>query len=211
MTITKFGHSCLLIEENGTRIVLDPGTFTTEQNSLKDIDVILITHEHGDHLSVDSIKEIVKNNPEVKILTNASVAAILEKEAIPATVVKHGDVVTEKGVTFEGVGETHAVLINGVPPIENIGFIIAGRLFYPGDALTLAEKPIEILALPAFAPWSKLSETVDYTIAVHPKIAFPVHDAILAHPGMMGHWFTEIFSKEGIEYKAVDLNKAYEF
>ncbi len=211
MTITKFGHSCLLIEEGGARILLDPGTFTTEQNSLKDIDVVLITHEHGDHVSMDSMKQIMANNPEAKVLTNGSVQAMLEKEGIAATVVKQGETVTEKGITFEGVGEKHALLITGVPQIENVGFFINNRLFYPGDALTLPHKDIEVLALPAAAPWSKISETIDYALAVKPRVAFPVHDGILAHPEMMHGWFESILGQADIAFKPIQLNTPTEF
>ncbi len=211
MMITKFGHSCLLIEENGTRILLDPGSFTTEQNSLKDITVVLITHEHGDHVSIDSLKQVMANNPDAKILTNTSVQAMLEKEGIQSTAVKQGDVVTEQGVTFEGIGEKHAVLITGVPQIENVGFLINNYLFYPGDALTLPHKEVPVLALPAAAPWSKLSETIEYAKGVAPKVAFPVHDGILAHPEMMRGWFEGILGQEGITFKPLPLNTPTEF
>ena len=50
MKITKFGHSCLLVEENGVRILFDPGSYSTAQNDVKNIDVVLITHEHSDHV-----------------------------------------------------------------------------------------------------------------------------------------------------------------
>ncbi len=46
MNITKIGHCCLLIKEQGLTILTDPGTWTTDQNNLTGIDVVLITHEH---------------------------------------------------------------------------------------------------------------------------------------------------------------------
>lgn len=211
MKITKFGQSCLLIEESGARIILDPGTFSTAQNSLQNIDMILITHEHGDHFSMDSVKEILKNNPEAKIFTTTAVMEILNKEGISSTVVANGETVTEKGITIEGVGELHAVLVNQMPQSQNVGFIIAGRLFYPGDAFTLPGKEIEILALPAAAPWAKLSEVVDYAIAAKPKIAFPVHDSILAHPSMMHRYVLKILGDLGIEFRPIELDTGYEF
>jgi L-ascorbate metabolism protein UlaG (beta-lactamase superfamily) len=215
MKITKFGQSCLLIEEMGAegkvRIIMDPGSFSTAQNDLKDIDLVLITHDHGDHLDISSLKQIIANNPDAEILTNSGVQAILEKEGIASEVLAHGEIVTKKGITLEGVGEKHAVLITSMPQSPNVGFIVAGRLFYPGDALTEPGKPVEVLALPAAAPWAKLSEIVDYAFAVKPKVAFPVHDSILANPGMMQGMFIPLFEKEGIEFKPIELNKEYEF
>jgi L-ascorbate metabolism protein UlaG (beta-lactamase superfamily) len=215
MKITKFGQSCLLIEEVGTernvRIIMDPGSFSTAQNDLKDIDLVLITHDHMDHLDVGSLKQVVANNPDAEIITNAGVQALLEKEGITSEVLAHGATVTKKGITLEGVGEKHAILLNSMPQSDNVGFIVNGRLFYPGDALTLPGKPIGVLALPAAAPWAKLSEIVDYTLAVKPTVAFPVHDSILAHPGMMQGMFVPLFEKEGIKFQPVELNKEYEF
>ncbi len=175
---------------------MDPGSFSTAQNDLKDIDLVLITHDHGDHVDVGSVKAIMANNPQAEIITNSAVQALLEKEGIKSEVLAHGETVTKKGITLEAIGEKHAILINSMPQSDNVGFLINGRLFYPGDALTLPGKPIEILALPAAAPWAKLSEIVDYALAVKPKVAFPVHDSILAHPGMMQAMFAPLFEKK---------------
>ena len=82
MKSTKFGHCCLLVEENGVRILTDPGSYSTQQTQVKNIDFVLITHEHEDHLHVDSLKALLENNPQAKIITNKSVGALLEKEGI---------------------------------------------------------------------------------------------------------------------------------
>jgi len=66
MNITKFGHSCLFVEEQELRIIVDPGTYSTMQNGLHDIDVLIITHEHEDHCDINSVAAIVKNNPKIR-------------------------------------------------------------------------------------------------------------------------------------------------
>src|SRR5258706_2321282 len=109
MKLTKFGHCCLLIETKGLRILTDPGVFTTEQNTLTNIDIVLITHEHQDHFHLDSLKVIMKNNPSAKIITNKTVGVLLAKENIPFSTVEHGENTSEKGVVIEGFGILHAV------------------------------------------------------------------------------------------------------
>ena len=52
----------MLVEQAGKRLLTDPGFLSTTQNELKDIDIILITHEHRDHLHTDSLQIILKNN-----------------------------------------------------------------------------------------------------------------------------------------------------
>src|SRR3990167_7420555 len=54
MKIKKIGHCCLRIEEQETVILTDPGVFSTLQNEEQGIDIVLITHEHGDHLHIES-------------------------------------------------------------------------------------------------------------------------------------------------------------
>ena len=60
----------------------------------------------------------------------------------------------------------------------------------PGDALTVVPtEPLEVLFLPTAAPWQKLSEAVTYLRAVAPRTAVPIHQGILAVPGMYyGHF-----------------------
>jgi L-ascorbate metabolism protein UlaG (beta-lactamase superfamily) len=211
MEITKFGHSCLLVVIDGVRILLDPGEYSTEQNSLTDLDAVLITHEHRDHLSMESLKEVMKNNLNVKIYTNGSVKAILEKEGVESELIVHGQTLMVNGVSLEGVGKKHAVVVNSIPPAENVGFLIGGRLFYPGDALTLPGKVIEVLALPTAAPWAKMSEIVDYAISVKPHVAFPVHDAILSSPEMMQGLLMKVLQEAEIEFKPVEIGVTYPF
>lgn len=70
MKVTKFGHSCILVEENSVKILLDPGVFSTDYTDIKDVDALLITHEHQDHFDISGVKKILELNPKIKVLTN---------------------------------------------------------------------------------------------------------------------------------------------
>ena len=214
MKITKLGHCCLLIEENGTRILTDPGSYTDAQNNLKDIDIVLITHEHSDHFHIESVKKILENNPGVSIITNMSVDMLLKKDNIDfGRVVAHGDSLLEKGINFSGFGHTHALIHKEWPVVENTGYFIADKLFYPGDAFYNPEKSVEILALPVSGPWMKISEAIDYAIEINPKKVFGVHDGMLNNfgGGVIKRVPTQILEKHGINFINLELGKEYEF
>jgi L-ascorbate metabolism protein UlaG (beta-lactamase superfamily) len=178
MKITKFGHSCLLVEEGGARILLDPGSYSTIPK-LDSIDAILITHEHSDHFDSVTLKKIMADNPGAPVYTNAVTGEKLATEHIIFTVLGDGQEIIVNGVKIEGIGVDHALIYQDIARVKNTGYLVAGRLYQPGDAYTIPKKAVEILALPIAAPWAKISDTLDYLKAVKPKIVFPIHDAFL--------------------------------
>jgi L-ascorbate metabolism protein UlaG (beta-lactamase superfamily) len=179
MKITKYGHCCLLIEEGGLRILTDPGSFSEGFESARNLDLVLITHEHGDHFHLDSLRKVCAANPDAKVITNSAVGSLMQAEGMAFEVLEHGQSRQDKGVAIEGVGKEHAVIYSSIPAVMNTGYFIGGKLFYPGDALTNPERPVDILALPVAGPWMKISEAIDYARALKPKVWLPVHDAIL--------------------------------
>lgn len=210
MKITKFGHCCLLIEENGVRILTDPGTYSTQQDEAENIDFVLITHEHADHFHIDSLKALLKNNRQAKIVTNKSVGAILERENIAFIIVEDGQNFSVNGVLIEGFGKNHALMHASIQPIRNTGYFIANKFFYPGDAFVDPGKRVEILALPVAGPWMKLSEAIDYAIEVKPRICFPVHEGILKSPGSTHLIPSKVLDSKEIKFVVLEINKEYE-
>lgn len=186
MKIKKFGHCCLLLEVNGplagsrpVRFLTDPGTFTTAQNELTDIDAVLITHEHGDHFHIESLKKILENNPSALVIANSSVGALLKKEGIIYTKVADGDHVEVKGVLVEGSGKDHEIIYGTMGLVENTGYFVAEKFFFPGDAFHLPGKSVDVLALPVAGPWMKMSQAIEYAKAVGARTAFGVHDGMI--------------------------------
>jgi len=211
MKITKFGHCCLLIEENGVRILTDPGTYSMQQSEVKNIDFVLITHEHADHLHIESLQALLKNNPQAKVITNKSVGALLEENSIAFSLVEDGQNFDADGVLIEGFGKDHALMHTSIPPIQNTGYFIADKLFYPGDAFTNPGKQVEVLALPVAGPWMRLLEAIDYAVEVKPKICFPVHEGILKQPGSTHAIPPKVLESEGIKFMVMEIDKEYEF
>lgn len=213
MKITKLGHCCLVVEEKGLRILTDPGNYSIAQNDVKDIDIVLITHEHTDHLHVDSLKTVMKNNPKAKVITNSAVGKILEKEKIKYEIVEHLNKITINGVLIEGFGQEHADIYKTISPVMNTGYFISNKLFYPGDAFFNPEKKVEILALPVAGPWMKISEAIDYAKEIKPNITFPVHDGMfLPGRGNVAHRVPgNVLSSFGIQFVILEEGKEKEF
>ncbi len=211
MEITKFAHSCFLIEDQGQRILIDPGIYSDQQNQLTNLDIVLITHEHPDHFSIDSIKQIIANNPKVKIITNTAVKTILDNENIENLLLEHENSLNESGVLIEAIGDKHAIIHKSIPQFQNTGYYINSKLFYPGDSLTLPNREVEILALPVSGPWLNISEAIDYALEIKPKKCFPVHEALLVHPGVAHSIPPTILEPVGIEFIVIEPTKSYQF
>lgn len=210
MKITKFGHSCLLIEEGEARILIDPGIWSTIPE-IKNLFAILITHEHQDHLSLDLVKSVLKNNPEVVIYTNESVGNKLGSENIPYQRLGNNEQTRVREVLVEGIGEQHAFMFHSHQVVANTGYMIAERFFYPGDALNIPAKPVEILAYPAIAPWMKLFDSLEFGKAIKSKVAFPVHDGFLKLGGPYYNYAEKELETVGTRWVVLEEGKVMEF
>ena len=94
------------------------------------------------------------------------------------------EVMANAGFEVSVHGELHAVIHPDIPRIPNIGFLVGGQVFHPGDAFTVPEEPVATLLLPVHAPWSKLSEVIDYVREVRADQAYALHDALLSELGL---------------------------
>ncbi|GAA3845523.1 MBL fold metallo-hydrolase [Streptomyces lannensis] len=180
MKLTKKSHACIRLEKDGRTLVIDPGAFS-EEDAAVGADAVLVTHEHMDHYSEDRLRAGMEANPGAEIWTLASVAEQISA-AFPGRVhtVGHGDSFTAAGFDVQVHGELHAVIHPDIPRITNVGFLIdGGKVFHPGDALTVPGQAVETLMLPVMAPWNKISEVIDYVREVRPQRAYDIHDALL--------------------------------
>ena len=184
MDFTHFGHACLLVENDGARVLIDPGAFSSGWQDLTDIDAVLITHQHFDHFDQGGVQTLLQDNPGARLVVEAATAAhCSDRLAERAETVSPGDDLTIAGVDLTIVGGEHATIHADVPRIPNIGlFFPASGFLHPGDELAVPSVEVQILALPVSGPWQRLSDAVDYLRAVAPAVAFPVHEAVLSKP-----------------------------
>lgn len=201
MKITKFEHACLVVEEQGQKLIIDPGVYSTSFTDVKGITAVVVTHVHGDHLDIDKLRAIYTENANAKFYAPQQVLDEV-KGAVPMTAVKNGDTKDVSPFKLEFFGKDHSIIHETLPIFQNVGVMVNDILYYPGDSFTIPHKPVQLLALPAGAPWSKVSEEIDFLLAIKPKQAFPTHNAMLSDIGMNGrnNWFTKFASTIATEY-----------
>ncbi len=213
MKIKKLGHCCLIIEEEGKRIMIDPGKYSTLQNEENNLDILLITHEHTDHCHIDSIKTIVQNNPNIKIVTNSSVGKILNESKIDFISIVDGQEINIDQISLIGVGKTHKEVHPSLSTVEDVGFLINQKFFYPGDALHKPKIKPKIIAFPVAGSWIRVGEVIDWLDEIKPEIVIPVHDGILNENGykaLFGN-YKKILLDRGIDFRILEENKEEEF
>jgi L-ascorbate metabolism protein UlaG (beta-lactamase superfamily) len=183
MELIKHGHACIVLSDGERRLVIDPGAFT-DPSAFEGADAVLITHEHFDHFEPERLRAAMDVAPGLEVWTNRSVAAALEGAGDRVHVVGAGDALTVAGFDVHVYGELHAEIHRDLPRIANIGFLVGHQVFHPGDAFTVPEEPVATLLLPVHAPWSKVSEVIDYVRAVDADQAYAVHDGLLNDIGL---------------------------
>lgn len=213
MHIKKLGHCCLLIKTNGLTILTDPGAFSDEQNSVTGIDVILITHEHFDHLHIPSVALVLKNNPGAQVITNSGVGVKLAEANIAHTIVEGRGSIRVGAVEIEAFDGKHEEIFEDIGQVQNTGYMIDSGLFYPGDSFHIPGRAVDVLALPVAGPWCKIPDAIRYALAVRPKKVFPVHDGMLQPERIGGsHKIPEkVLTDAGIEFIAMNAGDEREF
>ncbi len=70
--------------------------------------------------------------------------------------------------------------------MQNTGYFVADKLFYPGDSFINPERVVDVLALPVAGPWCKIGDAIRYALLVRPRVAFPVHDGMIKPGNVAG-------------------------
>ncbi len=185
-TITKYAQSCILIEKDGTRCLIDPGRYVEEMDGMSPadwphIDLILVTHEHADHVDSALVRFLIDRD-HCAVVTNASCAEVLKKDGIDAKALSPGAHHHETPFNVLGVAQTHGDLPSGDPKPEVVGFIVDHTFYTPGDSLVIPDMPhADVLFVPVAGPQMNLYTAREMIGMVKPKIAIPVHYANTAH------------------------------
>ena len=188
LTLTTWGHAGVRLERDDRVLAIDPGTFT-DPRILDGADAVLVTHEHVDHVDVPRLAAALAADGGPDLWAPAPVVEQLTEAGAPAArlhAVDGGASFDAAGFAVQALGHVHATIHPDMPPPANVAFLVDGAVLHPGDSFTPAPAGVrvDVLALPVAAPWLKLAEAVDYVRQVAPRVAVPIHDAILNDAGL---------------------------
>jgi len=182
LTITFIGHGSLMFAFGGKVIHVDPYSKLADYSKLPKADILLITHEHRDHLDPVALEKVRGEKTKV-VLTE-----ICSAQVSGGTVMKNGDVKTIDGLTIEAVPAYNIVgkRENGQPyhpKGAGNGYIITfgdKRVYVAGDTENIPEmkefKHIDIAFLPMNLPYTMTPEmAADAAKMVQPKVLYPYH------------------------------------
>jgi L-ascorbate metabolism protein UlaG (beta-lactamase superfamily) len=182
LKITFIGHGTLMFVYNGKVVHVDPYGRLADYSKLPKADLILVTHEHGDHLATKAIKTIRQEATKV-VLTKACA----EKVA-GGIVMKNGDVRTVGELKIEAVPAYNIEHKRSSgepfhPKGRGNGYVVTfgkTRVYVAGDTENIPEmkklKKIDIAFLPMNLPYTMTPEmAADAAKVLEPKILYPYH------------------------------------
>ena len=205
-TIRRLTNSCLLVSEPAGTTLFDPGFFTfgyadIHLATIGDVQRVLITHEHGDHVSPDFVRWLVDRGTDVVVHSNQAVADLLFEHDIAVTIDNPA------GVSSEDV--LHEMIPTGATP-PNRAYTIDGLITHPGDSYAPTSTG-PILALPLLTPWGTTTRSVEFARQLQPQQVIPIHDFYLSESGrrFIVKMATAVLSKSEIEVVPLDWGDSY--
>jgi L-ascorbate metabolism protein UlaG (beta-lactamase superfamily) len=177
--ITWFGQAAVSIDNNGQKIFIDPYQLLVDDAA----DLILITHSHGDHLSVEDVKMVVTSKTQF-ICPHECEAKLLEAGFKNIITIAPGEIVIIDGTEITAVPMYNVVKTN-YHPKENgwIGFIVnvdGVKIYHAGDTERIPEMKdldcdIVLLPLGQTYTMNSVEEAVEAALDTGAEIAIPIH------------------------------------
>jgi L-ascorbate metabolism protein UlaG (beta-lactamase superfamily) len=184
MELTKHEQACVVAKKDGTSIVIDPGSFSpAAAEIIAGADVILLTHEHFDHVNEGAINAALADRRDLRVYAPGALSGMFAAHPGQFTAVAAGDELKLGSFGITVHGSEHAIIHSSVPGCANVGFLLDGSVYHPGDAYYVPEVPVTTLLLPTSGPWMKIGEAIDYVRAVHPQQVVQIHDILLSDIG----------------------------
>jgi len=183
--LTKHEHACVAFEKDGASLVIDPGSFSANAGDIiSGAEAILLTHEHFDHVNEAAINAALAERADLRVYGPAALASVFGAHPDQFTAVAAGEELKVAGFTVTVHGSTHAVIHPDFPPVANVGYLVDGGVYHPGDAYFVPETSVDTLLLPTSGPWMKIGEAADYVRQVRPDKVVQIHEMLLSEIGL---------------------------
>ena len=169
MELTKHTHACVALTHRGGTLLIDPGTFAPDAAELiASADAVLVTHEHFDHFDAGALAAALDARPELRVYGPAAVQQELGERNGQVALVRAGDRLDVAGFDVTVHGERHAPIHPDVPLVDDVGYLVEGRVLHPGDSYVPPAPEVELLLLPTSGPWTRFGDAADFVRAVRP-------------------------------------------
>lgn len=202
MKATRYFQSCLLVEVNDVRILIDPSG-QDKQTDFGKIDAVFYTHEHPDHFDAEMAQTFVEQGI-APVYANASTAKQVKASV---TTVKDGQAYEVNGVKIKALELPHCLMIDGSEGPQNTGYLVNDELFHPGDGKELDGLTVKTLAVPLSGPDVSAHDAFKFGKQVGAQNLIPIHyDFMGGNPG----FFATTAEKAGMKTHILEKGQPIE-
>ncbi|WP_062201762.1 MBL fold metallo-hydrolase [Demequina salsinemoris] len=185
MRLTKHIHACVMLEDGGRTLLIDPGAFDPRTPELlAAADAVLISHAHYDHFDRPALEAELARRPSLPVVGLAEVLGPIAEVGTGVELVSPGARIEVAGFEVEVHGGLHAEIYPDDPRIPSVGFLVDGRVYHPGDSYEVPEVAIATLLVPVSGPWTRFADAAAFVAAVSPRRAIAIHEAALSEIGL---------------------------
>lgn len=204
MKVTRFFQSCLLIESNNVRILIDPsGQEKDRLGGFSKLDAVFYTHEHMDHFDADMARQFVEEGVAA-VYANACTAKQIKASV---TTVEDKQEYEVSGLKVKAIELPHCLMIDGSTSVQNTGYLVNGELFHPGDGKELAGLKVKTLAVPLNGPDISPHDAFKFGKQVEARNLIPVHYDFL---GGNPDFFARTAEQNGMKTHVLELGQSVE-
>lgn len=209
MQLTKFSHSCVRIDDGDRSLVIDPGVFSEVETAVDGVSAILVTHEHPDHVDVDRVRAALAADSRLRCYAPESVTSAFVDVGEQAVTVSAGDDLEAAGFTVRVFGGQHALIHPAIPMVANVGYLLGG-VYHPGDSFVVPPVAVSTLLLPTNAPWSKVSEVIDFAVSVRAPRVHQIHDGLIndRYVGIVEGHLGRIAGPHGVQFQHLNAQES---
>lgn len=201
MKLTKYGHACVFVENNSSRIVIDPGSLTELPEDLSNIVAVVCTHMHGDHTDLSNIEKILAQSPHALVIAHPESLKTLDSVTYEKKPITSTEKITIGEFTLNLKVIDHAIIWK-TSPCKNLTVAINDFYYYAGDSFELSDEQFEVVGIPLSAPWLKVADAIEFARAMNARRVMPTHNGLLNE---IGHEFNENWLRVGLDDKPTEI------